>query len=255
MTILQDFVNTLPGQENVNPPASPGDILTYAFPSELLARLQREQGWTPAFTLLAVGEYRRFVHLAVTAPHPVTPSSVVDEVWHTHLMFTRDYWLRFTPLLPAPLHHEPGDGTPASDAHFRSQYTRTLDLYHVTFGHVPPPEVWPDPRQGRAGTSSTPRRAWILPVAALLAGGVFLILHSVFVAGFIFVLALILLGSFSQAQGRPGRGGQGNCGGGFADGVFADGDSCDSSDSSGCADTGSSCGSSCGSGCGGGCGS
>lgn len=255
MTILQDFVNTLPGQENVNPPASPGDILTYAFPSELLARLQREQGWTPAFTLLAVDEYRRFVHLAVTAPHPVTPSAVVDEVWHTHLMFTRDYWLRFTPLLPAPLHHEPGDGTPASDAHFRSQYTRTLDLYHVTFGQVPPPEVWPDPRQVKAAAPSRPRRVWPLPVAALLAGGVFLILHSVFVAGFIFVLALILLGSFSQAQGRPGRGGQGNCGGGFADGVFADGDSCDSSDSSGCADTGSSCGSSCGSGCGGGCGS
>ena len=200
--------------------------------------------------LVKVDEYRRFLHLAVTAPHPVTPSNVVDEVWHTHLMFTRDYWLRFKPLLPAPLHHEPGDGTPASDAHFRSQYTRTLDLYHVTFGQVPPPEVWPDPRQGRAGTPSTPRRAWILPVAALLAGGVFLILHSVFVAGFIFVMALILLGSFSQAQGRPGRGGQGNCGGGFTDG-----NSCDGSDSSGCADTGSSCGSSCGSGCGGGCGS
>ena len=253
MTILQDFVETLNSQENVNPIAPA--IHTYDFPPAMLTRLQQEQGWTLAFTRLAVDEYRRFVQLAVTAPHAVTPSKVVDEVWHTHLMFKQDYWTRFTPLLPAPLHHEPGDGTSSSNAHFRDQYTRTLDLYQATFGQVPPPEVWPDPRRAQAAAPFRPRQVWPFPVAALLAGGVFLVMHSVFVAGFIFVVALLLLGSMSQAQGRAGRtdqggsgasSGGGSCGGGGA----MDSDSCDSSDSSGCADSGSSCGSGCG---GGGC--
>ena len=249
MTILQHFVDRLNSQENVNAPTAPLDFLTYDFPPAMLTRLQHEQGWTPSFTRLAVDEYQRFVQLAVTAPHSVTPSTVVDEVWHTHLMFTRDYWMNFTPLLPTPLHHEPGDGTPVSDAHFRDQYTRTLDLYRGTFGQVPPPEVWPDPRQGQAAAPFRPRKVWPWPVAAALALGVFLVLHSVFIAGFIFVLALILLSSVSQAQGRPGRADQ-DGGGGFAGGFFTNGETCDSSDSSSCADSGSSCGSGCGGGCG-----
>ena len=283
MTILQDFVNTLPGQENVNPPASPGDILTYAFPSELLARLQREQGWDTGLTLRALNEYRRFIVLAMTAPHPVTPSKLVDEVWHTHVLFTRDYWDRLTPLLPRPLHHEPGDGSPGDDAHFAGQYEQTLDLYQQTFGQLAPADLWPDPRRGEAGKARAPRAApqrpprWLVGCLSLgLALPLTLILgaltRSPLVLLLIFaLLCWLLFRAFAHATwGKSGGSGIGAEAAGSGPFVFGfpfdfsggSADTCSpfdsgSSDSS-CGDSGgSSCGSSCGGGgCGGGgCGS
>lgn len=252
MTILEEYARTLNRQPSVNPDT----LQAYEFPPALLARVQKEQGWTPTFTTFAVDEYLRFVQLAATAPHPVTPSQTIDEVWHTHLMFTRDYWERFMPLLPAPLHHEPGDGTPGSDAHFAAQYARTLDLYRDTFGQEPPPEVWPDPSSQSVPQNNAVQeksRRWPFPVAALLGVGVFLTLHSAFLAFFILVLAVILLTSFNGARGSGGAGASCGAGGIFV-GLFDSGSS-DSggSDSGDCG--GGDGGSSCGSGCGGGCGS
>ena len=96
MTVLQpnDFQPTVSSDHNAAPDLSA--VLTYDFPPSMLTRLQREQGWDTGLTLRALNEYRRFIVLAMTAPHPVTPSKLVDEVWHTHVLFTRDYWERLT---------------------------------------------------------------------------------------------------------------------------------------------------------------
>ncbi|MEZ6192343.1 MAG: hypothetical protein R3C45_13785 [Phycisphaerales bacterium] len=44
-----------------------------------------------------VNEYRRFCYLAIAAGHTVTPSDEVDQAWHLHLLYTRDYWEDFCP--------------------------------------------------------------------------------------------------------------------------------------------------------------
>ncbi|WP_278913528.1 glycine-rich domain-containing protein [Deinococcus wulumuqiensis] len=180
MTVLyphevQPTVSPAPGAAH-----DPSAVLTYDFPPAMLTRLQREQGWDMVLTLRAVNEYRRFVVLAATAPHPVTPSKLVDEVWHTHVLFTRDYWERLTPLLPAPLHHEPGDGSPADDSHFAGQYGRTLDLYERTFGQPAPADLWPDPRRGdvqagparEAAPPLSPLPGWARAIFALVVAAV-----------------------------------------------------------------------------------
>src|SRR5262249_40589680 len=56
------------------------------------ARLARDKGWPAVFSRGAVAEYRRFCFLAVASPTPVTPSEVVDEVWHLHLLHSCEYW-------------------------------------------------------------------------------------------------------------------------------------------------------------------
>jgi len=67
-------------------------------------RLARENGWSAAHAARVIEEYRRFCFLAVTAGHPVTPSDAVDQVWHLHLTYSRDYWERFCPdVLGQPL--------------------------------------------------------------------------------------------------------------------------------------------------------
>src|SRR4051794_21859641 len=56
------------------------------------ARLARENGWSRSFAFRVIEEYRRFVYLMATAPHPVSPSDAVDQAWHLHMTYTRSYW-------------------------------------------------------------------------------------------------------------------------------------------------------------------
>lgn len=259
-------------------PYQANEVLNYAFPAAMVRRLQAEQGWPPHHTGRVLQEYRRFLHLAATAPHPVTPSRVVDEAWHLHLTFTRDYWQKLTPLLPAELHHEPASGEPGDaqeSAQYRDQYARTLETYRVTFGEDAPSDVWPHPAEagqaalptaGKApgGQSRKPgrrRRAWGFSLAGVLLGGLTLWLtSSLWLAGILLGLLLVLgLVSSAQAQlGRKGNGGDGGSAGGLYAGDFS-GEACNDSSGDGSCDSsgdgGGDGGSSCGGGCGGGCGS
>ena len=108
------------------------------------ARLARENGWSAAHTARVLTEYRRFCFLAVTAGHPVTPSDAVDQVWHLHLTYTRDYWERFCPeVLGRALHHGPTAGGPVEQSRFFEDYAQTLRSYEAVFGPAPA-DLWPD---------------------------------------------------------------------------------------------------------------
>lgn len=107
-------------------------------------RLARDEGWPLAFTHRAIREYRRFVYLAVSAGHPVSPSAAVDKVWHQHLTYTRSYWDEFCgKVLGEPLHHEPTHGGQAEGEKFADWYQRTLGSYRRVFDEEPPADLWP----------------------------------------------------------------------------------------------------------------
>jgi hypothetical protein len=107
------------------------------------ARLARENGWTTEQAERVIEEYRRFAFLTVRAGHEVTPSDAVDQAWHLHLCYTRDYWERFCPLLGAPLHHGPTRGGAAENARFYDNYCATLRSYERLFGCPAPADLWP----------------------------------------------------------------------------------------------------------------
>ena len=114
-----------------------------AHPLGFTIRLARDKQWPLPFAQAAIDEYRRFCFLAVATPTPVTPSEEVDEVWHQHLTYTRDYWdIWCAQVLQAPLHHDPTQGGPAETARFRAQYAATLATYERWFG-LPPEPFWP----------------------------------------------------------------------------------------------------------------
>jgi uncharacterized protein (TIGR04222 family) len=113
-------------------------------------RLAREQGWSPEFTRRVLEEYRRFLFLAVTAGHPVTPGDAVDQAWHLHLIYTRSYWEDLCGrVLRQPLHHG-----------------ATLASYRRQFGE-PPADLWPAPAERFARPGRFVRvdrsRWWLLP--------------------------------------------------------------------------------------------
>ncbi|QEL14385.1 TIGR04222 domain-containing membrane protein [Limnoglobus roseus] len=149
---------------NIDGPDTPA--LPYA------VRLARENGWTRAYTARVVREYKRFLYLAVTAPHAASPSEAVDAAWHLHLTYTRSYWQRLCQeTLGRPLHHEPTRGGHDEGAKYRNLYERTLQTYRDTLGEDPPGDIWPpaDVRFGedlRHVTVNTARN-WVVPKAVV----------------------------------------------------------------------------------------
>jgi hypothetical protein len=144
-------------------------------------RLARENGWSAAFARRVLEEYRRFLFLAATGRRPATPSDAVDQAWHLHLTYSRDYWERLcAQVLGRPLHHDPTAGGADERHRFYDQYAATLKAYEDAFGAAPPADIWPgaarrllrDPGARRVHPRDAlivPRRAaWALAVATLI---------------------------------------------------------------------------------------
>lgn len=107
------------------------------------ARLARENGWTAGQAERVMVEYRRFLFLAVVAGHPVTPSDAVDQAWHLHLSYSRDYWDRLCPdVLGRALHHGPTAGGEAEHQRYFDQYAQTMASYEQWFDAPPPAGIW-----------------------------------------------------------------------------------------------------------------
>lgn len=133
-------------------------------PLNFTRRLARDHGWSIDEARAAVDAYRRFCFLAIVSPTPVTPSEIVDEVWHQHLIYSRDYWSIWCgERLQAPLHHDPTPGGPEAQATYRRQYAETLALHERAFG-PPSAELWPAThlRFGRQRYHVTDRNRWLI---------------------------------------------------------------------------------------------
>lgn len=109
-------------------------------------RLACENGWSLEYTQQVIDEYKKYMFLAVTAGHQVTPSDQVDQAWHLHMLYTQSYWDRFCgQVLGKPVHHSPTKGGTLERKKYTVCYLRTLDSYQKFFGEKPVSEVWPAP--------------------------------------------------------------------------------------------------------------
>jgi len=121
------------------------NILQFDFdnpPSEygFSIRLADENYWTKNFTAQAILEYKKFMYMAATSDSMVSPSEIVDAVWHQHLMFTQSYQ-DFCSLLGKQIQHVPSTHTREEFEKFRQAKERTLKLYEENFGS-PPENIW-----------------------------------------------------------------------------------------------------------------
>jgi len=110
-------------------------------------RLARENRWSLEHAENVILEYKRFCYLARKAApgEHVTPSDAVDQAWHLHLTYSRDYWQTYCPdVLGADLHHGPTAGGQVERARYYDQYAATLKAYEAAFGEAPPADIWPN---------------------------------------------------------------------------------------------------------------
>lgn len=103
-------------------------------------RLANENFWTINFTQKAILEYKKFMYLAGTSDLMVSPSEIIDVVWHQHLIFTQSY-TDFCNIIGKNIQHVPSTHNREDAAKFRQAKERTRKLYNSTFGEQPK-DIW-----------------------------------------------------------------------------------------------------------------
>ena len=193
------------------------EVLAFSFDGEFSeygfsTRLAKENSWTKNFTEQAILEYKKFMYLAATANAMVSPSEIVDIVWHQHLIFTQSY-KEFCALLGKTIQHIPSTHNRAEFEKFNQAKERTRNLYEHSFGEQPT-EIWESRsiydtlglKKGEVGIKTTvwvgvlatlflsiPAFFLLRPVFAKIGNPDFLIIYS-----FAIVLILCLLELFNR---------------------------------------------------------
>ena len=99
-------------------------------------RLAMENFWTQEFTRQAILEYKKFMFLAAISDFMVSPSKIIDVVWHQHLVFTQSYQ-EFCNLLGKQVQHLPSTRNREEFEKFRQAKERTAKSYEMNFGKQP----------------------------------------------------------------------------------------------------------------------
>jgi hypothetical protein len=106
-------------------------------------KLSRKLKWKKTFAMKALWEYKKFVYLGVISDFSITPSKVIDEVWHQHLLFSSGYRKFCKDVIHYDLDHNPELVAVDSQSQaFQSQYFQTIALYKREFGVKPPDDIW-----------------------------------------------------------------------------------------------------------------
>ena len=211
------------------------------------SKIARKCGWPKKFALKAITEYKKFVYLGIVSDFSVTPSKIIDQVWHEHLLFTKAYRAFCNDVIQYEFDHSP-ELVPMIDqtGTFNAQYLETIALYKTEFGIDPPFNIWAVPKFDKQaapanGYESTKKKKTFEPgdSAMYYSDGP---LCSYFDSS-----EQSLNSEFSGFEGGDG-------GGGGAEGSWdsSDSGSSDSSGSGGDSGSSSCSSSSCSSGCGGG---
>jgi len=99
-------------------------------------RLAEENEWTANFAAGAIIEYKKFMFLAATSEYMVSPSEIVDVVWHQHLVFTQSY-NALCNILGRKIDHIPSTRNKTEFDKFKQARERTSKYYSEVFGEQP----------------------------------------------------------------------------------------------------------------------
>ncbi|MEL7050330.1 MAG: hypothetical protein AAGM45_00895 [Cyanobacteria bacterium J06588_5] len=109
-------------------------------------KLAWQYQWSGPFTHRAICEYKKFIFLSMVTEQPISPATVIDRVWHQHILYTRSYWIEFCDqLLGRQIHHTPGLGGDEETHKYYVQCERAIALYKTYFGN-PPTDIWTPPQ-------------------------------------------------------------------------------------------------------------
>lgn len=172
-------------------------------------RLQNENFWTSHFTKEAILEYKKFMYLAASTDFMVSPSEIIDTVWHQHLIFTTSYD-HFCTLLGKKVEHIPSTHNDKDFERFKLAKERTQNTYLKIFGEQPA-AIWAysniyEPLQLPKYKRSN-SRLFLFVIAAVISSYGLVQLYSLinnpyFLEGYLFLItaALIILERYNRSR-------------------------------------------------------
>lgn len=107
------------------------------YSDEFITKLQKQNLWSYKYTFRVINEYVKFIHLGLK--QEVSPSYEIDQVWHMHILYTKDYHNMCKSLGIDYFHHNPIDKKIPNS---KDNYSETLELYKSTFQTNPPLDIW-----------------------------------------------------------------------------------------------------------------
>jgi hypothetical protein len=87
-------------------------------------------------------ELVRFLYLCSVSKTTLTPSKLIDAVWHEFILFTKSYSQFCSARLDGFIHHQPSSNSSAE----LGQYHQTLAMYQQYFGECNS-VFWPKPQE------------------------------------------------------------------------------------------------------------
>lgn len=98
-------------------------------------RLTDKLGWSAEEAKEAVRRYKNFLILFLRHPSQVlAPAPDIDEAWHHHILFTREYTRDCQAIFGGYLHHSPSSNSDPEEKLFMEEaQSRTSDLYVQEF--------------------------------------------------------------------------------------------------------------------------
>lgn len=117
-------------------------IQDFSFPPLFLELFCKKQKCDRSFAFRVIEEYKRFMYLATYLK--VTPSLIIDEIWHLHIQWTSLYAEFCQDIYNDNFcHHSPEfillEG---KVSRFQDQYHETLKHYYWEFDCHPPQDIW-----------------------------------------------------------------------------------------------------------------
>jgi len=107
--------------------------------NSFIERVAKENIWPIPYTIRVIEEYKKFIWLA--SKYDVSPSYEIDQVWHTHLLYTKDYKKMCDEVLNVEIHHNPFSKTQEKMLG-KDLYKQTKQHYRLIFGYEPPEDIW-----------------------------------------------------------------------------------------------------------------
>lgn len=121
-----------------------GEEKAMAFPmGRILARYRSDHEVPQESADIHEREVKRYLAICANYPEERFPMAAsIDELWHTFLIFTKEYH-DFCGMLGVPfIHHDPiGEKTDRTE--MQTTYELFLHIYRNKFGEAAPMSIWP----------------------------------------------------------------------------------------------------------------
>ena len=129
--------------------------------SDVKNRFMKEHGISQSLTNQLEVELKRYLIICSYSEGVCGMRGAVDDLWHTFVIFTKNYFDFCNKLCGKYIHHTPHiqGKTKNKIVAEEDNYSKFLNTYEVVFSQRPPKHIWPEPvkvfaEQGCAGGCS-----------------------------------------------------------------------------------------------------